>query len=87
MDVLHHLTLRTSAALEQQWETLLEPDLLELGADGDVNREGKEVFGTESDDNNSIEESADEDDSDAANQDMDVHARFLWAWEKRKPKL
>ena len=30
---------------------------------------------------------ADKDDSNTANKDMDVHARFLWAWEKGKPKL
>ena len=82
MDVLHHLTLRTLASLEQQRETLLEPDLFEPGADGDVQREGEEVFGAEYDNL-----TANKDDSDAANQDMDVHARFLWAWEKRKQKL
>ena len=87
MDVLHHLTLCTLAALEQQRKTLLEPDLFELGADGDVQREGEEVFGTKSDNANSIEETDDEDDSDAENEDMDVHARFLWVWEKRMPKL
>ena len=90
MDVLYHLMLRTLAALEQQREHLLEPDLFQLGADVDVQQEGKEVFGPKSDD--SIEESSDEagakeDDSNAVNQDMNVHARFVWAWEKHKPKL
>ena len=48
MDILHHLMLRISAALEQQRETLIEPDLFELGADGNVQREGEEVFYTKS---------------------------------------
>ena len=30
---------------------------------------------------------AKDNDSDAVNQDMDVHKRFVWAWEKRKTKL
>ena len=90
MDVLHHLTLRTLVSLEQQREKLHELGLFNLGADGDVQREGKEVFGPELDD--SIEDPADkegmkEDDSVAVNQDMDVHAKCVWAWEKRKPKL
>ena len=45
MDVLYHIMLRTSAALEQQREKLLQEDLFDLGADGDVQRKGKEVFG------------------------------------------
>ena len=33
------------------------------------------------------EAGAEDDDSDAVNQEMDLHARFVWEWEKRKPKL
>ena len=90
MDVLPYLTLCTLAALEQQREKLLEPDLFELGADGDVQQEGKEVFGPESAD--LIEEMEDEegkkeDNSEAVNQDMEVHTSYVLAWENRKPKL
>lgn len=34
MDVLHHLTLRTTAALEQQREKLVEPGLFDKGRKG-----------------------------------------------------
>ena len=87
MDVLYHLMLRPSAALEHQWESLLEPDLFELRADGDVQREGKEVFGTDLDNGNSIEDSDDEDNSAAENEEICVHRKFLWTWQKRRPKL
>ena len=50
MGVLYHLALRTAAALEQQQEQFLEPDLFELGADRDVQREGEGVFEPESND-------------------------------------
>ena len=36
MDVLYHIRLRTSAALEQQRKKLLQEDLFGLGAEGDV---------------------------------------------------
>ena len=90
MDVLHHMTLRTSAVLEQQREQLLEPGLFELGAEGDVRREGEEVFGPESEVPIVApvgEAGADDDDSEAVNQEMDLHARFVWEWDKGKPKL
>ena len=78
MDVLYHITLRTSAALEQQREQLLEEDLFNLGADGDVKREGEEVFGPEGEEASAADNATDE---------MDVHRRFLWAWDNRKTKL
>ena len=49
MDVLYHITLRTPAALEQQRGKLLQEDLFDLGAEGDVKREGDEVFGPDVD--------------------------------------
>ena len=42
MDVLYHITLRTSAALEQQREKLLQEDL-EFGPDVDASREDDET--------------------------------------------
>ena len=49
MDVLYHITLRTSAALEQQRGTLIQEDLFDLGAGDDVKRKGEEVFGLDVD--------------------------------------
>ena len=48
MGVLYHLTLRTTAALEQQREVLNEPNLFDLGAEGNVDQEAEEVFGPQS---------------------------------------
>ena len=48
MGVLYHLSLRTTAALAQQKETLMEPGLFELGAQGNVLQEEEEVFGPDS---------------------------------------
>ena len=33
------------------------------------------------------EAGAADDDSEAVNKDMDLHTRFVWEWDKRKPKL
>ena len=48
MDVLHHLTLRTPAALEQQRDKLVEPELFDIGAEGDIRQEAEEMFGPKS---------------------------------------
>ena len=92
MGVLYHLSLRTTAALEHQKETLMEPGLFKLGAQGDVQQEAKEVYGPDS-------EAAAEPAAAAAesgersggsanlNKEMDLHAKFVWEWKKRKVKL
>ena len=80
----HLCRLLAPAAPEQQREKLLQEDLFDLGAEGDVKCEGKEVFGPDVDASSEDEES---DEADNETDRMDVHRRFLWAWENRKPKL
>ena len=95
MGVLYHLSLRTTAALEHQAETLNEPHLFALGADGDVQQEVDEVFGPDMQVYNetvdSIEEArergGDSDGSVVLNSQMSLHARFVWEWNKRKVKI
>ena len=80
IDLLHHLTLRTTAAAEEQREKLLEPGLFDIAAEGDVRQETEEVFGPESKDQLVAaggEVGANGDVSDAANEEIDLHARFL----------
>ena len=84
IDVLYHIALRTSAALKQQREKLLQEDLFDLDADGDVKHEDEEVFGPDVDAPREGEES---DTADNATDEMDVHRQFLWAWDDRKTKL
>ena len=70
----------------------MEPGLFELGVQDDVQQEAKEVYGPE------FEAAADaaatnakggerSDGSEELNKEMDLHARFVWEWEKRKVKL
>ena len=95
MGVLYHLSLRTTAALEHHAETLNEPHLFALGADGDVQQEVDEVFGPDMQVYNqtvdSIEEARergeDSDGSEVLNSQMSLHARFVWEWNKRKVKI
>ena len=95
MGVLYHLSLRTTAALAQQKETLMEPGLFELGAQGDVLQEEEEVFGPDSEVYAEVAGSLAEDEergngsdkSKELNEQMDLHSRFVWEWEKRKVKL
>ena len=84
MGVLYHITLQTPAALEQQRGKLLQEDLFDLGAEGDVKREGEEMFGP---DVNAPSEDEEADKADTETDNIDVHQRFLLAWENRKPKL
>ena len=91
MGVLYHLTLRTTAALKQQQEVLLEPRLFDLGAQGDVVQETKEVYGPDSEAVAEVVAARDggssSDSSEDMNNEMDLHARFMWEWNKRKAKL
>ena len=62
---------------------LLQGDLFDLGAGGDVKRKGEEVFGPDVD---ALREDKESDTADNASDEMDVHGRVLLAWELRKPK-
>ena len=88
MDVLYHLTLRMYFGRPRgtTGTALLEEGLFELGMDGDIQREGKEVFAPKFE--GTIVNPWDElEGSEAANEAMYLHAIFVWEWEKQKPKL
>ena len=70
MDVLYHITLRTSAALEQQREEFFQGDLFDLGTDNGVKRNGEEVFDQDVDASCEDKES---DTADNATDKMDAH--------------
>ena len=86
MAKLHHLTLRTSAALKEQRDKLNESRLFDLGAEGNVDQETEEVFGPKVQPKGGVD-GAKDDDSNAANEEMDLQTRFVWEQEKRKPEL